>query len=176
MSTACTSTELGSRLNKNKNENSVIACNCRICLRPLDPMRGQEKWMCMSDKSRAAWPEAIADDDASLHWFVAKSSFLPKNRRKLLYQRITGNSKRITMCSTNIPARTQMQLIKNAVFYSKNCTKLQENHNFFNEYYRQNTDAKFRPRTKHLLEKRRLFNCRSTRQLEEENSHQTNSA
>jgi hypothetical protein len=37
----------------------------------------------MSDKSRAAWPEAIADDDAFLLWFVAKSSFLPKNRRKL---------------------------------------------------------------------------------------------
>jgi hypothetical protein len=66
--------------------------------------------MCMSDKSRAAWPEAIADDDASLHWFVAKSSFLPKNLRKLLCQRITGTSKRITMCSTNIPGRTQMQL------------------------------------------------------------------
>jgi hypothetical protein len=54
----------------------------------------------MSDKSRAAWPEAIADDDASLHWFVAKSSFLPKNHRKL-----------------------------------------QENHNVFNEYSRQNADA-----------------------------------
>ena len=26
---------------------------------------------------------AIADDDAFLLWFVAKSSFLPKNRRKL---------------------------------------------------------------------------------------------
>jgi hypothetical protein len=65
----------------------------------------------MPDKSRAAWPEAIADDDASLHWFVAKSSFLPKNLRKLLCQRITGSSKRITMGSTNIPARTQMQSI-----------------------------------------------------------------
>jgi hypothetical protein len=65
----------------------------------------------MFDKSRAAWPEAIADDDASLHWFVAKSSFLPKNLRKLLCQRITGSSKRITMGSTNIPARTQMQSI-----------------------------------------------------------------
>jgi hypothetical protein len=64
----------------------------------------------MSDKSRAAWAEATADDDASLLRFVAKSSFLPKNRRKLLYQRITGSSKRITMCSTNIHARTQMQL------------------------------------------------------------------
>jgi hypothetical protein len=39
----------------------------------------------MPDKSRAAWPEAIADDDAFLLWFVAKSSFLPKNCRKLLY-------------------------------------------------------------------------------------------
>jgi hypothetical protein len=67
--------------------------------------------MCMSDKFRAAWPEAIADDDAFPLWFVAKSSFLPKNRRKLLYQRTTGSSKRITMCSTNIPARTQMQSI-----------------------------------------------------------------
>jgi hypothetical protein len=66
--------------------------------------------MCMPDKSRDDWPEAIADDDASLLWLVAKSSFLPKNRRKLLYQRTTGFSKRITMCSTNIPARTQMQL------------------------------------------------------------------
>jgi hypothetical protein len=65
----------------------------------------------MSDKFRAAWPEAIADDDASLLWFVAKSSFLPKNLRKLLCQRITGSSKRITMGSTNIPARTQMQSI-----------------------------------------------------------------
>jgi hypothetical protein len=64
----------------------------------------------MSDKFRAAWPEAIADDDASLPWFVAKSSFLPKNCSKLLYQRTTGSSKRITMGSTNIHARTQMQL------------------------------------------------------------------
>jgi hypothetical protein len=65
----------------------------------------------MFDKSRAAWPEAIADDDAFLLWFDAKSSFLPKNLRKLLCQRITGSSKRITMGSTNIPARTQMQSI-----------------------------------------------------------------
>jgi hypothetical protein len=64
----------------------------------------------MPDKSRAAWPEAIADDDAFLLWFVAKSSFLPKNCSKLLYQRTTGSSKRSTMCSTNIHARTQMQL------------------------------------------------------------------
>src|SRR5260370_41068733 len=34
----------------------------------------------------------------------AKSSFLPKNCRKLLYQRTTGSSKRITMCSTTIHA------------------------------------------------------------------------
>jgi hypothetical protein len=65
----------------------------------------------MFDNSRAAWPEAIADDNASLHWFDVKSSFLPKNCRKLLCQRITGSSKRITMGSTNIPARTQMQSI-----------------------------------------------------------------
>jgi hypothetical protein len=39
----------------------------------------------MSDKSCDAWPDAIADDNASLLWFDAKSSFLPKNRRKLLY-------------------------------------------------------------------------------------------
>jgi hypothetical protein len=39
----------------------------------------------MSDKSFDAWPDAIADDNASLLWFDAKSSFLPKNRRKLLY-------------------------------------------------------------------------------------------
>jgi hypothetical protein len=51
----------------------------------------------MSDKSRDDWPEAIADDDASLLWLVAKSSFLPKNRRKLLCQRITGSSKRINV-------------------------------------------------------------------------------
>jgi hypothetical protein len=42
----------------------------------------------------------------------AKSSFLPKNHRKLLYQRTTGSSKRITMCSTNIPGRTQMQFVQ----------------------------------------------------------------
>jgi hypothetical protein len=66
----------------------------------------------MPDKSHGARPEAIADDDTSLLWFVAKSSsFLPKNRGKLLCQRITGSSKRITMCSTNINARMQMQLI-----------------------------------------------------------------
>ncbi len=53
--------------------------------------------MCMSHKSRDDWPEAIADDDASLLWLVAKSSFLPKNRRKLLCQRITGSSKRINV-------------------------------------------------------------------------------
>ncbi len=67
--------------------------------------------MCMPDKSRDDWPDAIADDDASLLWFDAKSSFLPKNHRKLLCQRTTGFCKRITMCSMNIPARTQMQLI-----------------------------------------------------------------
>jgi hypothetical protein len=65
----------------------------------------------MSDKSCDAWPDAIADYDASLLSFDAKSSFLPKNRRKLLCQRTTGFCKRITMCSMNIPARTQMQLI-----------------------------------------------------------------
>jgi hypothetical protein len=37
----------------------------------------------MPGKSRDDWPAAIADDDASLLWFVAKSSFLPKNHRKL---------------------------------------------------------------------------------------------
>jgi hypothetical protein len=37
----------------------------------------------LSDRSRDAWPEAIADDDTSLLRFVAKSSFLPKNSRKL---------------------------------------------------------------------------------------------
>ena len=65
--------------------------------------------MCMSDNSCDAWPEAIAGDDAFL-WFDVKSSFLPKNLRKLLCQRITGSSKRITMGSTTIHARTQMQL------------------------------------------------------------------
>jgi hypothetical protein len=69
-------------------------------------------------------------------------------------------------------------LLRKAVFYSKNCTKLQENHKVFNEYSRQNADAiaQSRARTNHLLEKSRLLNCRSTRQLEEENSRQTNSA
>src|SRR6266404_210860 len=66
--------------------------------------------MCMSDKSRDDWPEAIADDDASLLCLVAKSSFVPKNRRKLLFQRTTGSSKRITMCSANISGRMQIQL------------------------------------------------------------------
>src|SRR5260221_13895699 len=65
--------------------------------------------MCMPDKSRDDWPEAIVDDDASLLWLVAKSSFLPENHRKLLCQRTTGSSKKVTMCSTNIPGRTQMQ-------------------------------------------------------------------
>jgi hypothetical protein len=54
---------------------------------------------------------AIADDDAFLLWFDVKSSFLPKNLRKLLCQRTTGSSKRITMGSTTIHARTQMQSI-----------------------------------------------------------------
>jgi hypothetical protein len=66
--------------------------------------------MCMSDKCRDASLEAVADDDASF-FGLAKSSFLPKNRRKLLCQRTTGSSKRITTCSTNIPARPQRQLI-----------------------------------------------------------------
>jgi hypothetical protein len=69
----------------------------------------------MPDKTCDAWPDAIADDDASLLWFDAKSSFLPKNHRKLLCQRTTGSSKRITMCSTTIDARTQMQLINSGV-------------------------------------------------------------
>jgi hypothetical protein len=45
----------------------------------------------MFDNSRAAWPEAIADDDASLHWSCEKQfstkelqeAPLPKNHRKL---------------------------------------------------------------------------------------------
>ncbi len=28
--------------------------------------------MCMPDKSRDAWPDAIADDDASILWFCEK--------------------------------------------------------------------------------------------------------
>src|SRR5258708_20839547 len=87
----------------------------------------------MSDKSRVAWPEAIADDDASLNWFVAKSSFLPKNRWKLLYQRTTGSSKRITMCSTNIHARTQMQLINSGGAQSTYI----EQHRLFNQIRQQ---------------------------------------
>src|SRR5260221_4632300 len=85
--------------------------------------------MCMPDKSRDARPEAIVDDDASLLWLVAKSSFLPKNRRKLLCRRITGSSKRITMCSTNIDTRTQTQLINSGrvqITYS-------EKHRLFNQ-------------------------------------------
>jgi hypothetical protein len=62
----------------------------------------------MPDKTRDVWLEAIADDDASLLWFDAKSRFLPKNRRKLLFQRTTGSSKRITMCSANISGRMQI--------------------------------------------------------------------
>ena len=66
---------------------------------------------CITTNLQHYRPDAIADDDASLLWFDAKSSFLPKNHRKLLCQRTTGFCKRITMCSMNIPARTQMQLI-----------------------------------------------------------------
>ena len=39
--------------------------------------------MCMYNKSRAAWPEAVTEDEASLLWFVAKNGFLPTNRAKL---------------------------------------------------------------------------------------------
>jgi hypothetical protein len=99
----------------------------------------------MSEKSYDAWPDAIANDDASLLWSGEKQF------------------------STRDPREAALP---------KNHRKLQENHNAFNEYSRQNADAidQFRPRPKHLLGKRRLFNCRSTRQLEEENSCQTNSA
>ena len=38
-------------------------------------------------------------------------SFFGLWRKAVFYQRTTGSSKRITMCSTNIPARTQMQSI-----------------------------------------------------------------
>src|SRR5258707_15415809 len=72
---------------------------------------GLGKWMCMPDKNPPRLTGRLGDNDASLLWFDAKSSFLPKNRRKLLYQRTTGSSKRITMCSTNIHGRTQMHLI-----------------------------------------------------------------
>ncbi len=87
----------------------------------------------MPDKTCDAWPEAIADDDAFLLCFVAKSSFLPKNCRKLLYQRTTGSSKRITMCSTTIHARTQMQLINSGaaqITYT-------EQHRLFNQIRQQ---------------------------------------
>jgi hypothetical protein len=89
--------------------------------------------MCMSDKSCDAWPDVIADDDASLLWLVAKSSFLPKDHRKLLYQRTTGSSKRITMCSTNIHARTQMQ------FSNSGCVQRTyiEQHRLFNQIRQQ---------------------------------------
>ena len=89
--------------------------------------------MCMSDKSCDAWPDAIADDDVSLLWFDAKSSFLPKNCSKLLYQRTTGSSKRITMCSTNIPARTQVQLINSG---GAQITYI-EQHRLFNQIRQQ---------------------------------------
>ncbi len=47
--------------------------------------------MCMPDKSRDAWPEAIADDDAAILWFCEKQfstkepqeAPLPKNHRIL---------------------------------------------------------------------------------------------
>jgi len=60
----------------------------------------------MSDKSRAAWPEAIADDDASLLWFVAKSSFLLKEpqeapRESQSVQRIFTPERR---CNCPIPS------------------------------------------------------------------------
>ena len=77
--------------------------------------------MGMSDKSRDDWPEAIADDDASLLWLVAKKQFSTKELQE-----------------APLP---------------KNHRKLQENHNVFNEYSRQNANAiaQFRPRTNHLL-------------------------
>ena len=65
--------------------------------------------MCMSDKSRAAWPKAIADDDASLHWLVAKKQFSTKETQE-----------------APLPKKHR---------------KLQENHNVFNEYSRQNANA-----------------------------------
>jgi hypothetical protein len=89
--------------------------------------------MCMSDKSCDAWPDAIADDDVSLLWFDAKSSFLPKNCSKLLYQRTTGSSKRITMCSTNIHARTQVHLINSG---GAQITYI-EQHRLFNQIRQQ---------------------------------------
>src|SRR3981189_1560911 len=66
--------------------------------------------MCMSDISRNAWSEAIADDDAPFFNLLRKAEFLPKNRKKLFYQKFTESSKRITMCSPNIHSRMQMQL------------------------------------------------------------------
>jgi hypothetical protein len=60
--------------------------------------------------SRGTESLALATTMPPFFGWLRKSSFLPKNCRKLLCQRITGSSKRITMCSTNIHARTQMQL------------------------------------------------------------------
>ena len=76
--------------------------------------------MCMSDKSRDDWPEAIADDGTSILWSCEKQF------------------------STKEPQEAPLP---------KNHRKLQENHNVFNEYSRQNADAidQFRPRTKDLL-------------------------
>jgi hypothetical protein len=54
----------------------------RICLRPPDPMLEKEKWMCMYHKSRDDWPEAIADDGASILWSCGKRSFLLKELHK----------------------------------------------------------------------------------------------
>jgi hypothetical protein len=81
----------------------------------------------MPDKSRAAWPEAIADDDASLLWFCEKQF------------------------STKAPQEAPLP---------KNHRKLQENHNVFNEYSRQNADAICPIPTayKGPIEKHRLFN------------------
>ena len=58
--------------------------------------------------SRGAESLALATTMPPFFGWLRKSSFLPKNCRKLLYQRTTGSSNTITMCSTNIPARRQM--------------------------------------------------------------------
>jgi hypothetical protein len=86
----------------------------------------------MADKSRAAWPEAIVDDDASLLWFCEKQF------------------------STKAPQEAPLP---------KNHRKLQENHNVFNEYSRQNADAvvQFRPRTKDLHREAQIVQSKGSR-------------
>jgi hypothetical protein len=85
----------------------------------------------MSDKSCDAWPEAIADDVASLLWFCEKQFSTKETQEAPL---------------------------------PKKHRKLQENHNVFNEYSRQNASAldQFRRRTNHLLRAAQIVQSNKT--------------